>query len=143
MEQDKKRAELEQRKVFQQELEFQKEELEKEEVFEKEEEIEKTEVENEEENVPEKYEIIEKKKRREAIFELVLFFILGVLLGVTLKTEAVKRITIGFNDYQITKPAESYDVVALKKKLEDELTKQQDAAQQNQQASPAATNNQK
>lgn len=73
-----------------------------------------------------------KKRRREAIFELGLFFVLGVLIGITLKTEAVKKITMGFNDYQIQKPAQSYDVSALKKKLEEEFNQQQ-AAQQAQQ----------
>ena len=72
-----------------------------------------------------------KKKRREAIFELALFFILGVLIGITVKTEAVKKITIGFNDYQIAKPVPSYDVAALKKNLDDQMAQQQ-AEQQTQ-----------
>ncbi|EKD58814.1 MAG: hypothetical protein ACD_56C00045G0005 [uncultured bacterium] len=72
------------------------------------------------------------KKRREAIFEMALFLILGVLIGVTLKTEAVKKITIGFNDYQIQKVSQSYDVTALKKELEEQMAQQQ-AAQQIQQ----------
>lgn len=66
-----------------------------------------------------------KKKRREAIFELGLFLVLGILIGITLKTEAVKKITMGFNDYQIQKVSQSYDVSALKKKMEDELAEQQ------------------
>lgn len=73
------------------------------------------------------------KKRREAIFELGLFFILGVLIGITLKTEAVKKITIGFNDYQIKKSAQSYDVAALRKKLEDAASQQQAQEQAQQQ----------
>lgn len=73
-----------------------------------------------------------KKKRREAIFEMSLFFILGVLIGVTLKTEAVKKITMGFNDYQIKKVEQSYDMQALKKKLEDQAA-EQEASQQIQQ----------
>ena len=77
-----------------------------------------------------------KKKRREVIFEMVLFFVLGVLLGVTIKTEAVKRITIGFNDYQITKPAQSYNIEDLKKKLDDEIVKQQAEQQAAQQQLP-------
>lgn len=72
------------------------------------------------------------KKRREAIFEMGLFFVLGILIGVTLKTEAVKKITMGFNDYQIKKAAQSFDVATLKKNLEEEFAQQQ-AAQQAQQ----------
>ncbi|KKQ43766.1 MAG: hypothetical protein US63_C0044G0002 [Candidatus Moranbacteria bacterium GW2011_GWC2_37_8] len=70
-----------------------------------------------------------KKKRREAIFEMSLFLILGILIGITLKTEAVKKITIGFNDYQIKKYEQSYDISAMKRKLEDQIT-QEEAAQQ-------------
>lgn len=73
-----------------------------------------------------------KKKKREAIFEMALFLILGVLIGITLKTEAIKKITIGFNDYQIQKVSQSYDVEALKKKLEQQVAEQQ-ASQQIQQ----------
>lgn len=79
-----------------------------------------------------------KKKRREAFFELGLFFVLGILIGVTLKTEAVKKITMGFNDYQIKKPSQSYDITALRKKMEDEFAEQQ-AAQQAQQEIEAQT----
>lgn len=68
-----------------------------------------------------------KRKKREWIFELALFFILGVLLGVTIKTEAVKRVTIGFNDYQIRPVQNAYNMNALKQTA---LQKQQEAQQQ-------------
>ena len=71
----------------------------------------------------------EKKKKREAIFEMALFLILGVLIGITLKTEAVKKITMGFNDYQIVKPVASYDISAIKKELESKAAEQQAQAQ--------------
>lgn len=110
MQQEKKVAELEQEKVWQQEKEIEKEEqLEQE----------------KEDQLLENSEVMEKKKRREVIFELALFFVLGVLLGVTFKTEAVKRITIGFNDYQIAKPTQSYDVMQLKKDINEQIAKQQ------------------
>ncbi|MDD5397095.1 MAG: hypothetical protein PHW24_03485 [Candidatus Moranbacteria bacterium] len=131
MHQDKKREELEQ--IVELEIEKkldQEEELETEvaEKSEEKEEVIKT------EGDIETWEVLEKKKRKEAIFEMVLFFVLGVLVGVTLKTEAVKRITIGFNDYQITKPAQSYDISALKKNLDDQMAAQQAAQQQQQQS---------
>ena len=70
-----------------------------------------------------------KKKRREIIFEFALFFVLGVLLGVTIKTEAVKKITIGFNDYQIENK-ERYDIASIKSDLERKAIEQQEAIEQ-------------
>lgn len=117
MEQDKKNAELEQSKLWQQEQELKKieelEELKEDSMF-------KT-IETEIETS----DVIEKKKRREVIFEMALFFVLGLLLGVTIKTEATKRITIGFNDYQIKASQQRYDVAELKKNLDEKMAEQQ------------------
>jgi len=129
MEQDKKKAELEQERMLAQEKKLEQEE----------ESVMEIELEQEEEfksieNEIESSEVLEKKKRREVIFEMALFFVLGILLGVTIKTEAVKRITIGFNDYQINQQAERYDVSDLKKKLDEQIAKQQ--AQQELQQAP-------
>jgi hypothetical protein len=71
----------------------------------------------------------EQKKKRELLFEMSLFFILGILIGITLKTEAVKRITIGFNDYQLPKVAASYNIAEIKNKLEAQTAQQQTQAQ--------------
>jgi hypothetical protein len=62
-------------------------------------------------------EDLAKKKKKDLIFELTLFFILGALIGITVKTEAAKKITIGFNDYQIPAKAQRYDLAALKSEL--------------------------
>ena len=59
-------------------------------------------------------------------FELALFLILGFLLGVVIKTEAVKRITIGFNDSLIPSAKQSYDFG----KIEEQIAKESEAAQQ-------------
>ncbi|KKQ51152.1 MAG: hypothetical protein US70_C0022G0028 [Parcubacteria group bacterium GW2011_GWD2_38_11] len=121
MHQDKKREERQQKEEFEQ--------LQQEESFEQEEVQQSTQDENIEEK--EKLQPIEnemeraKKRRREVVFEMALFFVLGVLLGVTMKTEAIKKITIGFNDYQISKPLESYNIADLKKKLDDQIAEQQ------------------
>ena len=119
MQQDKKIAELEEKKAWQQELEFAKEDE-----LENELEIETIDFEIESD------EVLEKKKRKEVIFEMALFLILGILIGITVKTEALKRITIGFNDYQIKKSTQSYDLTALKKQLDDQAALQQQAADQ-------------
>ncbi|HAR99862.1 MAG: hypothetical protein US57_C0006G0051 [Candidatus Moranbacteria bacterium GW2011_GWC2_37_73] len=128
MHQDKKREELEQKKEF--------ERLQQEELFELEQEEDLSEVETEEDQQNKNLEQTQesqpienemeraKKRRREVIFEMALFFILGVLLGVTIKTEAVKKITIGFNDYQITKSSQKYDIAELKKALDEQAAEQ-------------------
>ncbi len=73
-----------------------------------------------------------KKKKRDLFFELTLFFILGALIGITLKTEAVKKITIGFNDYQIPAQTVRYDVAELKRNLLQKAAEQQQQQQQQQ-----------
>jgi hypothetical protein len=73
-----------------------------------------------------------KKKRKDLYVELVLFFILGVLIGITLKTEAVKRITIGYNDYQMDIKKQDYNIndiqTGLIKKSAEESAKNQNSA---------------
>lgn len=57
-------------------------------------------------------------------FELILFFVLGFLLGFTLKTEAAKKITIGFNDYKVLRAKQDYDFDKVKKDLEQKAVEQ-------------------
>jgi hypothetical protein len=83
-------------------------------------------VEEESENVQDG-QALEKKKKKDLFFELTLFFILGLLIGITVKTEAVKRITIGFNDYQLPAKASRYDIPELKRNLLQQAAKEQAA----------------
>lgn len=53
-------------------------------------------------------------------FELALFLVLGFLIGVAVKTEAAKIITIGFNDYRIAPLTQDYDFNEIQKKLIEE-----------------------
>ncbi len=71
----------------------------------------------------------EKKKKRDMYFEMTLFFVLGLLIGITFKTEAVKKITIGFNDYQIPTTIGRYDISKLKSNLMQEAAKSQAATE--------------
>ncbi|MCX6765929.1 MAG: hypothetical protein NT136_03145 [Candidatus Moranbacteria bacterium] len=57
------------------------------------------------------------KKKKDLYFELALFLILGFLLGVVIKTEAIKRITVGFYDYKISSLRQSYDISQIQKNL--------------------------
>ena len=82
---------------------------------------------------PEKEESEEdlaKKKKREVIFEMVLFLVLGILLGITIKTEAVKRITIGFNDYNIVNGKNAYNITDMKNRLDQQAEAAQQQVQQ-------------
>ncbi|HOW60413.1 MAG TPA: hypothetical protein P5548_02300 [Candidatus Moranbacteria bacterium] len=79
------------------------------------------------------YEDSGKKLKRGAIFEMLLFFILGILIGITIKTEAVKKITIGFSDYKIASGKSSYDIESMKRNLEQQQAEAIQAAQQTQQ----------
>lgn len=57
------------------------------------------------------------KKKKDFYVELALFLILGILIGIAAKTEAGKRITIGFNDYQLINSRNRYDINELQKNL--------------------------
>lgn len=60
-------------------------------------------------------------KKVDFFIEVALIFILGVLIGIAVKTEAAKRFTIGFNDYQMKAAPQNYDI----NKLEQDLISKQ------------------
>jgi len=64
--------------------------------------------------------------------EIALIFILGILIGIAVKTEAVKRITMGYNDYQIKIANDRYSI----SQLEKDLISKQGAAAESQPALP-------
>ncbi|PIP27821.1 MAG: hypothetical protein COX29_04420 [Candidatus Moranbacteria bacterium CG23_combo_of_CG06-09_8_20_14_all_35_22] len=68
----------------------------------------------------------EPKKKYDFYIELVLFLILGILVGIALKTEAVKRITIGYDDYKMKIMKSDFDINKIEK---DILQKQKDEVQ--------------
>lgn len=71
---------------------------------------------------------VSEKKRIDFRFELALFLILGFLLGVVIKSEAVKRITIGFNDGEIISVRQGYDFDKIKEDLAKASAPQEEAA---------------
>jgi len=75
-------------------------------------------------------------KKSNFYFELALFLILGFLLGVVIKTEAAKRVTIGFYDYKVSATGQSYDINEMQKNLLEE----QEAQQNSDSAQPAQEN---
>jgi len=50
-------------------------------------------------------------KINEKSINFLLIFILGFLVGVAVKTEAKKRITIGYNDYQVSGLKQGFDLM--------------------------------
>ena len=77
-------------------------------------------------------EEIAKKKRTNLYIELALFFILGILIGVAVKGEAVKQITIGAEDYKMKIARQDYDINQLesdfvKKQMEEAEATEEDA----------------
>lgn len=51
-----------------------------------------------------------KIKVNEKTINFLLIFILGFLVGVAVKTEAKKRVTIGYNDYLISQMKQDFDL---------------------------------
>ena len=72
--------------------------------------------------------ILDKFKVNEQVFNLIFFLVLGVLLGIGIKTEAVKRVTIGFNDYKIKSTGEMYDIGKVQERLNEEAQQEEENA---------------
>lgn len=68
----------------------------------------------------------EEAKAKKANVELALFLILGFLLGVVIKTEAGKRITIGFEDYKIAALQRGYDLNVVVKNATERAKAEQE-----------------
>ena len=75
-------------------------------------------------------ENIAKKAKSELRSRLILTFVLGLLIGIAIKTEALKRITIGYNDYLMKIKSQDYNINAIQVALEKQA---QEAAQIQQQ----------
>ena len=79
-----------------------------------------------------------KKKNTEFYFELVLFLVLGFLVGITIKNEAVKKITIGFNDYKMKIDKQDYNINQAQKDLDQKQKQEQEQAEQKKKLSQEA-----
>jgi len=64
-------------------------------------------------------EISGEKKHDNLYIEKALILILGILIGIAVKTEALNKITIGFDDYLMMSYEQDYDL----NKMEDEQIK--------------------
>jgi hypothetical protein len=60
----------------------------------------------------------ESKKHNYDVLSMGLFLVLGILVGFSVKTEASKRVTMGFGDYLLSqRDAGAYDINAIQKDL--------------------------
>ncbi len=60
------------------------------------------------ENISEEKQPVEKKFKFRN--KLALIFVLGFLIGIALKTEALKKITIGYSDYLMNIKTQNYNI---------------------------------
>lgn len=77
-----------------------------------------------------KKENIARKSKSEFRSRLILTFVLGFLIGIALKTEALKKITIGYNDYLMKIKTQSYDINGIQTKLQKEREESAKAQEQ-------------
>ncbi len=78
----------------------------------------------------------ERNKKMDVYIEFALIFILGILIGIAVKTEANKKITIGFDDYQMKLSKQDFNINNLqfevtKKNVEDAKIAEDEAQKQN------------
>ncbi len=74
------------------------------------------------------FKSIQPEAKRKFYFEMALFLVLGFLIGVAVKTEAAKRVTIGFSDYKIGSFNQGYSFSEIQKNLEEEQAAAQEQA---------------
>ena len=77
------------------------------------------------EEIKEQTILPKKNSKLDFYVELGLILVLGTLVGFAVKTEADKRITIGFNDYKMKIASGQYDINALQAGL---LNKKSDSS---------------
>ncbi len=79
---------------------------------------------------------IKKDNEKNFIINLGILFVLGFLIGITLKTEALKKITIGYNDYLMKIDFQDYDI----NKMQTDLMQARNAMSQSQNNSVTSGN---
>ena len=62
-------------------------------------------------------------KKKNRYIEISLIIVIGFLLGIMLKTESLKRIAIGFDDYKTITGKQGYNIDQIKENLEEKKKK--------------------
>ena len=68
----------------------------------------------------------EKQERSNPYIEKALILILGILIGIAVKTEAVKKITIGFDDYLMISHEQSYNLNEMQNEQIQKMIEEQE-----------------
>jgi len=68
----------------------------------------------------------EQEKHKGIFSEKILFFILAILIGMAVKTEAVKKITIGFDDYLMKFERRDFDLNRMQDEQIQKMIKEQE-----------------
>lgn len=79
---------------------------------------------------------IEKTTGKKINTEILLYFVLGVLLGIVIKTEAIKRWVVGFEDYKLAGIQRDYDINKIEAGLIEKAKKQAEEAKKAQVQNP-------
>lgn len=69
-----------------------------------------------------------KENKKNYRTEIVLIFIIGLLLGIMIKAESLKKVSIGFSDYKVTGGAQGYDLDGIEERMLEESKAQQEEA---------------
>lgn len=77
-------------------------------------------------------EELERKKKMDRYVEFGLLFVLGILVGIAIKTEATRRITIGFDDWQMNIVRQDVDFNKMQLEVAKKSAEQQSATEQDQ-----------
>lgn len=63
------------------------------------------------------------RQHQDIIIEVLLYAVLGFLIGFTIKTEVSRKLTMGFEDYKIKESHQGYDFEAIKKAFNERATR--------------------
>jgi len=69
----------------------------------------------------------EKNIKKSYRTEIFFIFVIGLLIGIMVKAESVKKISIGFNDYKVVAKTQEYNIEAIEKSLFEKTEKAKEA----------------
>jgi len=72
----------------------------------------------------------EKQGQGNPYIEKALILILGILIGIAVKTEALEKITIGFDDYLMSYHEQSYDLNKMQDEQIEKMMEKQESQEE-------------
>ncbi len=64
--------------------------------------------------------IVDEESKQTTSTRLIALFVIGVLIGITIKTHAIQKITMGFDDYKIHKLKSDFDLLNFDEQLDEQ-----------------------